>query len=175
MNLSLHLPADTCPAPSCQDNTKGSEIDGDNRTSSLVALVTLLICVPIGGCALGASKLSPAQCQSADWQAIGEQDGKLGRYPHELGRHIQACHTISTPDRKLWEQGRNLGLKSYCTKSNAYELGRLGYPLNQVCPEEGLLEIQQSHALGYQQYYRQEQLNHWRHSTPWYSPYAWWW
>lgn len=40
-------------------------------------------------------------------------------------------------------------------------------------PEAGLLEIQQSHALGYQQYYRRAQLSRdWAYPVfhPWYAP-----
>lgn len=124
-------------------------------------------------------------CQAPNWQQAGISDGKNGRYPYEISRYSKQCPslTISTEDRAAWESGRQEGLKTYCTKAYAYELGQRGYSMNQVCPEEGLLEIQQSHALGYQHYYQRERLydDWWRPYPPfgsfgWYGPRSrYWW
>lgn len=97
--------------------------------------------------------------QNPDWHTLGVADGKMGRYSHEIARHQKHCPApISHTNIATWEQGRQIGLKAYCTKSHAHRLGQMGIPLNAVCPEEGLLELQQSHALGYQTYYQQERL-----------------
>ncbi|MFB6348032.1 DUF2799 domain-containing protein [Moraxella sp. ZJ142] len=127
------------------------------------------------GCATMHSNQQPVDCAAVDWQSLGVADGQAGRYPYEITRHQKSCPMLAiTPDViKTWEEGRQIGLKQYCTKAYAYQIGQRGESLNQVCPEDGLLEIQQSHALGYQQYYRQSQLNRdWLYPfyQPWYVP-----
>ncbi len=128
----------------------------------------------VTGCAT-TTQQPQIDCAAPDWHAVGIEDGKAGRYPYEISRHQKQCQAIKlTPEIiKTWEAGRQIGLNSYCSKGNAYEIGQRGYSLNQVCPEAGLLEIQQSHALGYQQYYRRAQLSRdWAYPMfhPWYAP-----
>lgn len=131
-----------------------------------IILLGLTVPLLLSACATTQSASKPTlDCNHLDWQAIGVQDGQAGRYPYEISRHQKSCPAIKIDSqvRADWEAGRAQGLKHYCTKANAYALGQYGHQLNQVCPEEGLLEIQQSHALGYQQYYQRNQLNDWFH------------
>lgn len=138
----------------------------------LTSTLILAACATTGG----HTQQHTIDCQAPDWHALGNADGKNGRYPHEISRYNKRCPALALDMsvRSQWEAGRQEGLKNYCTKAHAYELGQRGYSMNQVCPEEGLLEIQQSHALGYQQYYQRQQLNtdYWPYYHPldWYVP-----
>lgn len=104
--------------------------------------------------------ITAEQCSHTDWYEQGQKDGKFGAYPYEYSHYAKHC-PLASQDIKAWGEGRVLGLKTYCTKANAYELGRRGLELRQICPEEGLLEIQQSHSLGFEQYYRIQRLHDW--------------
>lgn len=106
-------------------------------------------------------------CHQPNWYELGVADGNMGRYAYEISRHKKTCPSLSL-DIARWESGRQEGLKSYCTKANAFSLGQNGRDFNQVCPEEGLLELQQSYALGYQQYYQRMRLY-----DSWYAPSIW--
>ncbi len=142
-----------------------------------------LAILTLSGCATTHPQQAQLNCQAPNWHTLGVQDGKDGRYPYEIARYQRRCPTIVLTDtiRAEWEAGRQQGLIQYCTKSNAYALGERGHSLKQVCPEDGLLEIQQSHALGYQQYYQRHRLyNDWSWNpigawgAPFYSPDYWW-
>ena len=79
--------------------------------------------------------LSKQECMIGDWQAIGYNDGVAGYAADRLASHTKACSKVSiTPDYQLWERGRQLGLKQYCTVTSAYNIGRRGQKLNNVCP-----------------------------------------
>lgn len=139
----------------------------------LLALPLLLTACATTG---GQSSKPSIDCQAPNWQAAGIEDGKVGRHPYEISRYQKACPALNIDQTVLaaWEAGRQEGLKSYCTKAHAYELGQRGYSMNQVCPEEGLLEIQQSHALGYHQYYQRSRLYNdwWPAPFGWYGPFG---
>jgi hypothetical protein len=97
------------------------------RIASLFAAALLL-----GGCA----SMDKSQCVSANWTAIGMEDGAQGRPLARLGDHRRACaeHGVQ-PDAERYAAGRNEGLKSYCTYDQGYRTGRAGNAYNGVCPE----------------------------------------
>jgi hypothetical protein len=76
------------------------------------------------------------ECRTADWRAIGLEDGAQGRTLDRLGDHRKACakHNV-TPDTDRYIAGRTEGLMSYCTPDNGYRVGRSGEPYRGVCPE----------------------------------------
>ena len=85
----------------------------------------------LGACA----SLTQEQCLSADWRAIGYNDGVRGRLESYITRHFDACSKVGiTPDVPAWQAGRTQGLPLYCTPSNAYNVGRAGNELSPVCP-----------------------------------------
>lgn len=137
---------------------------------NLLKINSLVIAMTIGLTACTTTQTTPSKptkltsetCATADWHKIGELDGQLGRYPYEFARYQKRCPS-ALDKRAVWEAGRQAGLAHYCTKANAFVLGQRGLNFNQVCPEEGLLELQQSHSLGYQQYYQEQRL-----FAPWY-------
>lgn len=128
-------------------------------------LITALL---VSGCAT-TSRLKPEQCLSADWQAIGYQDGLLGRATDYITRHAERCSKIGVaPNRASWEQGYSQGLKRYCTPLRAYQLGREGIALNNVCPPDQMLDLLKAHDEG--NYYYQLSEN-WEYYSNGYDPF----
>lgn len=115
--------------------------------------------------------LSPEQCQAGNWKEIGYADGTVGRSGAYFGNHVENCTPIvgSTPNRILWEEGRQQGLKEFCTELNAYKLGREGYAWRPVCPMEGIEKLEEAYNQGRYYYLRQRDLEYL--STPY--PYPW--
>nr|WP_313975501.1 DUF2799 domain-containing protein [uncultured Psychrobacter sp.] len=126
-----------------------------------VSLLTL------SGCATTQS-LTPEQCQNSNWQEVGYVDGLHGRSGAYFGNYTNQCASIvgATPNRVLWEQGRQQGLKNYCTELNAYKLGREGYDWQPVCPLEGIEKLEEAYAQGRYYYMRQRDLDYLRSPYP---------
>ncbi|MEK6198657.1 MAG: DUF2799 domain-containing protein, partial [Psychrobacter sp.] len=95
--------------------------------------------IALSGCATTQS-LTPQQCQTSNWQEVGYADGIRGRSGAYFGQYTNQCASVggAMPNRIRWEQGRQQGLKNYCTELNAYKLGREGYDWQPVCPLEGI-------------------------------------
>ena len=138
--------------------------------ATLIALSALLLtaCTTTG-------TLKKDDCLTADWTAIGVQDGTQGANSQKILQHTKTCQGLSTPDRQAWEQGRQQGLKTYCTKANAYQMGRMGYTLTGVC-DDNLEELHRANMMGLEQYEMSERLDHYRYGygyrygyfNPWY-------
>ena len=64
--------------------------------------------------------------------------------------------TSVAPNYLVWERGHQLGLKQYCTTNNAYNIGRLGRQLNNVCPLTLANTVQTANQKGLD-YYKQSQ------------------
>lgn len=97
--------------------------------------------------------LSKQECIVGDWQAIGYNDGVAGYSVERLAAHSKACAKVSVaPDYQAWERGRELGLQKYCTADSAYNLGRRGNTLNNVCPAAMMSNLRKINQQG-QQYY----------------------
>jgi Protein of unknown function (DUF2799) len=93
---------------------------------ALFALVAVL-----AGCA----SMDRTQCVSANWYAIGLEDGARGQPLERLGTHRRACaeHGVS-PDAERYVAGRNEGLRSFCTYERGFAEGRSGHGNAGVCP-----------------------------------------
>jgi hypothetical protein len=100
-----------------------------NSRWSLIVLVALFI----SGCA----SMDEDECRVADWYAIGYEDGVRGAAASHIGERREACaeHGI-TPNFAAYRQGREEGLREYCTPASGYRLGRKGRRLSAVCPAE---------------------------------------
>ena len=70
------------------------------------------VVVAIGMSSLsGCATLTVEECQQADWQTIGYRDGKAGQDVDYILKHNKACAKSNiTPNKVLWEQGRQQGL-----------------------------------------------------------------
>lgn len=111
-----------------------------------------VVAVLLAGCA----SLDKNECRTADWYAIGLEDGARGRTVERLGDHRRACAehgvTLQT-DRYL--AGRNEGLKSFCTFERGYSQGRAGQAYSGACPKE----IAGAFVSGYQRGRELHELN----------------
>lgn len=98
------------------------------RWSLVIALGVL-----VSGCAT----MDEDECRVADWWAIGYEDGVRGVPASHIGERRKACadHGV-TPDFAAYREGRNEGLREYCTPASGFRLGRKGRPLTAVCPSE---------------------------------------
>lgn len=86
--------------------------------------------------AAGCASMDKDECRTADWRAIGLEDGAAGRALERLGEHRKACakHGVA-PDTDRYIAGRTEGLRTYCTPDNGYRVGRAGEPYRGVCSE----------------------------------------
>lgn len=104
--------------------------------------------------------LSKQECMVGDWQVIGYNDGVAGYAADRLASHTKACAKVSiTPNYQLWERGRQLGLKQYCTVTSAYNVGRRGRKLNNVCPINMVNTLQIANQQGLDYYTLDSQLD----------------
>ncbi|GAA5165889.1 DUF2799 domain-containing protein [Viridibacterium curvum] len=90
----------------------------------LTRLLPALLCLALSACA----SLNEAECRRGDWQALGQKEGLAGYAAQRLDDHRKACGKYAIqPDSALWENGRQQGLKQFCTPHNAVEAGYRGY------------------------------------------------
>lgn len=85
----------------------------------------------------GCATMNVSECQNADWETIGFEDGSEGRLPSHVGKHRKACakHNI-TPNLEFYLKGHTNGVKFFCTESNGFINGQKGSSYNGVCPAE---------------------------------------
>ncbi|NNF15171.1 MAG: DUF2799 domain-containing protein [Gammaproteobacteria bacterium] len=94
--------------------------------------ITLLIMAAIGlqGCAT----MSADECSTADWRALGYQDGSGGETLVKANKRNEACAKHGyVMNRVAYDKGRHNGLGFYCTPHTGYALGERGEAYNGVC------------------------------------------
>ncbi|MGA8048706.1 MAG: DUF2799 domain-containing protein [Burkholderiales bacterium] len=102
------------------------------RTPRAIFGVWLLAPLFLAACA----SMNKSQCLSADWYAVGVEDGARGRPLEHLGNYRRACAEYGvSPQPERYVAGRNEGLKSFCTYDRGYANGRAGYAFSGVCPD----------------------------------------
>lgn len=92
----------------------------------------------LGALALtGCASMDMAECQTADWEIIGYQDGADGRPSEDISRHRQACakHNV-TPVLVAYLDGWNDGVLRYCTPQTGFNTGSSGRAYAGVCPSD---------------------------------------
>lgn len=121
----------------------------------------------LSGCAT-TQNFTPQQCQASNWQQVGYVDGSNGRSGAYFGRYTNSCANVvgATPNRILWEKGRQQGLKNYCTELTAYKVGREGYDWQPVCPLAGIDKLEEAYSQGRYYYIRQRDLDYLRSPYP---------
>jgi hypothetical protein len=78
-------------------------------------LLGVVLCLGALAACASQPKLSQEQCASADWQAIGYQDGQAGQAMTALNDEIIACKAYGIePDLEAYAAGRSEGLALYC-------------------------------------------------------------
>lgn len=100
------------------------------RKSSLLVLLAMLV-----GCA----SLSEEECLSADWRAIGFEDGAKGEPLSAASERRDACakRGAAALDMPAYLAGRREGLQAYCTPENGFAAGAGGAVDNRVCEGDG--------------------------------------
>ena len=90
------------------------------------ALATLVM----SGCA---SMISD-ECMTADWTAIGYEDGARGYTTDQFSKHRKACadHGV-TPSFTDYQAGRERGLEEFCQPGRGFDVGASGGRYYGVC------------------------------------------
>lgn len=84
----------------------------------------------------GCATLDQDECRTADWYAVGLEDGARGRAVERLGEHRRACAKYGVaPSTERYVAGRNEGLKSFCTYEQGFSQGRGGRAYAGTCPQ----------------------------------------
>lgn len=97
--------------------------------------IATLCIFSIAACA----ELDKEACQQGDWFSIGLRDGSRGRDAAFVERHTDSCSDYGVSvDTAVWEQGRQEGLRVFCTPQSQYQAGRDGRPFNEICAQENL-------------------------------------
>lgn len=95
-------------------------------------LLSVAMVIGLSGCA----SISEKDCRLGDWYQHGIKDGQNGK-ANRAASYAEDCAEYKvTVDTKLYNEGRNEGLKSYCTYENGSYLGESGGSYNNVCPAE---------------------------------------
>lgn len=111
----------------------------------LVALLGLL--------ASGCASMNEDECRVADWRAVGYEDGVSGRPASHIGERREACADYGlAPDFAAYRQGRNEGLREYCTPASGYRLGLNGRAFKAVCPSELQGDFREAYKSGHEIY-----------------------
>ena len=118
-------------------------------------LLSVLLATLVAGCA----SMNRNECLSANWYAIGLEDGSRGQPLERLGTHRRACaeHAVA-PDAERYVAGRNEGLKGFCTYQRGYSEGRAGHANGGVCPAGMAAGFQSGYQLGRELYDLNRQL-----------------
>ena len=93
-------------------------------------LLGLAVVLGLQGCA----SISEEECRLGDWYQHGLKDGQNGN-TNRAASYADDCKEYNVSvDTKLYNEGRNEGLKSYCTYENGSYIGESGGSYNNVCP-----------------------------------------
>ena len=108
----------------------------------------------------GCATLSEDECVSADWYAIGYEDGLAGKPAQQIANHRKACakHGVSA-DLIRYNSGRDAGLEHYCEPRNGYRLGRAGSAYGGVCPVHSERDFLHAYNSGRAIYDLQQRVN----------------
>jgi hypothetical protein len=118
-------------------------------------LLTLLTCLALASC----SGMDAAECQIADWRAIGFEDGVQGRSPAYFGTRRKDCAEHGVAARfDAYTVGRAEGLAHFCRPLNGYHLGTQGYEYSGICPSDQESAFVAAHADGFGLYQRHAAL-----------------
>ena len=122
----------------------------------IIALASLLLPPILAACAT----LDEGECRAGNWRNIGENDGIAGRTASHISNHAEACAEFGIrPNVAEWEDGRQSGLKHYCTPHRAYSLGRNGRHLSPVCPADQVEELNYENQRGFRLFHIEREID----------------
>lgn len=101
-----------------------------------------------------------AQCMTADWRAIGYEDGAKGRKTDTIGRHRKNCAQFGiTPNLDAYLDGHAKGIAYYCQPQNGYNQGTRGRRYTGGCPAGQEAAFAAATDTGYGLYTRQKAVS----------------
>jgi Protein of unknown function (DUF2799) len=120
--------------------------------------LTILLAA-LGGCA----GMDADECRTADWRAVGYEDGVEGKSAAYFGTRRKACaeHGVQA-DFDAYLAGRAEGVAHFCRPQNGYHLGTQGHRDPGVCPVVLEAAFVAAHADGYGLYERGAAVDHLR-------------
>lgn len=82
----------------------------------------------------GCASMSSDECMTADWRAVGYEDGARGYTTEQFSKHRKACasHGV-TPSFDDYQAGRDQGLVEYCQPGRGFDVGASGGRYYGVC------------------------------------------
>lgn len=121
--------------------------------SIVLGLVSVLA---VSGCA----SMSKEECLTADWQAIGYEDGAAGRPVSAVSERRAVCAKKAnvTVDMAAYTAGRREGLTLYCEPSNGYAVGSHGGAYYGVCAGPDERDFLAAYETGRQLYVLQSEV-----------------
>lgn len=123
----------------------------------------LLLVLNLAGCAA----MSEAECRSGDWYGVGERDGRAGR-GSRLGDYAEACEKAGVlPDTAEYANGRERGLRAYCTPENGYRAGVEGQSYQNVCAPEVQAAFLREYERGRERFEFRRDLDTLRREVDW--------
>lgn len=84
----------------------------------------------------GCSTITEKECRKGDWYGLGIQDGSKGEKAVKYFDYEAACIEYRVKaDRKRYNEGHKIGLKSYCLYEKGKELGLAGDSNHGLCDD----------------------------------------
>ncbi len=126
------------------------------NTTHIRLIAAAAIALGLQGCA----SVSKNECITADWYAIGYENGIAGQSETQISKYRKSCaeHGV-TPDLARFLQGRDVGLQRFCEPRNGYRLGRNGTGYNGVCPQRLDGEFTRAYKTGRELYDTEQNIH----------------
>lgn len=123
---------------------------------SIKLLLIITTSLLVSACAT----LNESECENADWQIIGLEDGSSGRLLAYIKNHRKACaeHGV-TPNLNRYQDGHAEGLTQFCTAEVGFSQGKRGRHYNGVCPVELRGNFLYGYERGRELYSLQREIN----------------
>ena len=126
-------------------------------------LVGAVLALALTGCSNKAEERRArleAQCLTADWRAIGYEDGAKGRKTDYIARHRKSCAEFGiSPSLDAYLDGHAQGIAYYCEPQNGYNLGTRGRRYTGGCPANQDAAFGEAMGAGYGLYQRQKAVD----------------
>jgi hypothetical protein len=109
------------------DNDKWMDLAMNAKLKVIGAALAALL---TSGCAT----MSADECVTADWKAVGYEDGARGYTTEQFSKHRKACadHGV-TPSFADYQAGREGGLVEFCQPGRGFDVGARGGRYYGVC------------------------------------------